>query len=283
MDAIPFIKMHGLGNDFVVVDDRTAGYCLGATEAHIIGDRRTGIGFDQLLILEKPVNGRADVFMRIRNPDGSEAEACGNGTRCVAAKVMEEVGTEAVTIETIAGLLPARMEADGRFTVDMGPANTDWDSIPLAHETDTLMVDVGAGPLQGATAANIGNPHAVFFVGDAEAVPLEDLGPQLEHDPMFPERANIEAATVIGDNRVRMRVWERGAGITRACGSGACATAVAAHRRGLTDRIVDVELDGGLLSIEWREEDSHVLMTGPVAVSFHGHIDGSLFAGLERG
>jgi len=282
MDAIPFIKMHGLGNDFVVVDDRAAEYGLGAAEARVIGDRRTGIGFDQLLILEKPSNGRADVFMRIRNPDGSEAEACGNGTRCVAAKVMEEIRKDEVIVETIAGLLPAHMEADGRFTVDMGPANTDWDAIPLARETDTLMVDVGAGPLQGATAVNIGNPHVVFFVGDADAVALEELGPQLEHDPMFPDRANIEVAAITGENRLRMRVWERGAGITRACGSGACATAVAAHRRGLTDRRVDVRLDGGLLSIEWREADGHVLMTGPVAVSFFGQIERSLFTETER-
>jgi len=283
MDAIPFIKMHGLGNDFVVVDDRTAGYGLGAAEARVIGDRRTGIGFDQLLIMEKPTNGQADVFMRIRNPDGSEAEACGNGTRCVAAKVMGEIHKDEVIVETVAGLLPALMEVDGRFTVDMGPANTDWDAIPLARETDTLLVDVGTGALQGATAVNIGNPHAVFFVGDADSVPLEELGPLLEHDPMFPERANIEVAAVTGENRLRMRVWERGAGITRACGSGACATAVAAHRRGLTDRIVDVRLDGGLLSIEWREADGHVMMTGPVAVSFSGHIDRSLFAEIDRG
>lgn len=264
--------MHGLGNDFVVLDGRASALGLSAAEARAIADRRTGIGCDQILIL-KPANGiGADVFMEIRNCDGAEAEACGNGTRCVAAMLMDEAGVSKIGIETVAGVLKATRDAAGDVTVDMGPARLDWAEIPLASACDTLHLDVASGPLTDPVAVNIGNPHAVFFVDDAEAVDLESHGPILEHHAMFPERANIEVVSVLGPDRLRMRVWERSDGITRACGSGACAVAVAAHRRGLTGREVEVVLDGGLLRLEWRD-DGHVLMTGPTAMVYRGTLD----------
>ncbi len=277
MMDIPFTKMHGLGNDFVVIDDRDGALALGPAEARAIADRRSGVGFDQLLILEKPTNDEADVFMRIRNPDGSEAEACGNGTRCVASRVMDERGRDQIQVETVAGLLASSRSPDGRVTVDMGPAGLDWSDIPLSHAVDTLHMEIGAVGLSDPVGVNMGNPHAVFFVDDVNAIDLENVGPKLEHDPLFPERANIEIVQLTGPDALRMRVWERSAGITQACGSGACAVAVAAHRRGLTGRKVDVMLDGGLLQIEWRE-DGRVLMTGPVATSFEGVLNPSLLA-----
>jgi len=278
MNALAFTKMHGLGNDFVVLDGRDVPVPMDAAGARAIGDRRTGVGFDQLLIMEPAKNGAADLFMRIMNPDGSDAEACGNGTRCVAAWVMAETGADELKIETVAGVLEASMGADGLVTVDMGPANLDWREIPLAVEADTLHLGIENGPLKDPVAVNVGNPHMVFFVDDAEAVDMAALGPELEHHPLYPERTNVEAASLMGPNKLRMRVWERGAGITRACGSGTCATAVAAHRRGLTGRRVEVILDGGPLTIEWRD-DGHVLMTGPVATSFEGTLDPALLAG----
>jgi len=276
MSGRPFLKMHGLGNDFVVVDARSAPFAPDAATARRIADRRTGVGFDQLLVIEPPSNGAADAFLRIRNPDGGEAGACGNGTRCVAALLMDESGHGRVTIETLGGLLVAE-RANGHVTVDMGPAHTEWQEIPLARQMDTLHLDLSEGPLADPAAVSMGNPHAVFFVADAEAIDLPALGPRLEHNPIFPERANIEVAQVIGPDRLRLRVWERGAGITRACGSGACATGVAAHRRGLTGRRVELLMDGGPLTVEWRE-DGHVLMSGPVATSFSGVLDEALLA-----
>ena len=278
MNQIPFTKMHGLGNDFVVLDDRDGSLAVGPAEARAIGNRRTGVGFDQLLILEPVQNPDADIFMRIRNPDGSEAEACGNGTRCVAARAMDELDTDTLKVETIVGILSATRRADGLVTVDMGPANLDWRDIPLAEATDTLHLEIESGPLVDPVAVNMGNPHMVFIVDDADAVDIAGLGPGLETHPLFPERTNVEAISSLGEDRIRMRVWERGAGITQACGSGACAAAVAAHRRGLTGRKVDVILDGGPLTIEWRD-DGRVLMTGPVATSFEGRLDPSLFDG----
>jgi len=278
MTGHAFTKMHGLGNDFVVLDGRAGQLSVDAAAARAIADRRTGIGCDQVLILEPATNGAADLFMRIRNPDGGEAEACGNGTRCVAAMVMGETNTDQVRIETLAGVLQASAAVDGLIGVDMGPARTGWQEIPLTQETDTLNLGIGAGSLQDPVAVNMGNPHTVFFVDDAEQVALDTLGPELEHHQLFPERANVEAAQIIGEDRIRLRVWERGAGITLACGSGACATAVAANLRGLTGRQVAIELDGGELQIDWRE-DGHVIMTGPVAVSFSGRLDPSLLDG----
>jgi diaminopimelate epimerase len=213
--------------------------------------------------------------MRIFNADGAEAEACGNGTRCVAQLVMAEKETAEARIETKAGMLTAVRAEYGDIAVDVGPAGLDWRDIPLAEERDTLNLGLAAGPLKDPVAVNVGNPHAVFFVDDATAVPLHDLGPGLENDPLFPQRANIGAAQILDDGNIRLRVWERGTGLTRACGTGACAALVAASRRELTGRSATVVLDGGRLLIEWRD-DNHVIMTGPVATSFTGLIDPSL-------
>ena len=275
MQERAFIKMHGLGNDFVVIDARTEPFALGDPEARAIADRRSGVGCDQLIVMEPPVQDGADVFMRIRNADGGEVEACGNATRCVAALIMAERGAETCTVETSAGLLAARSLGPARVAVDMGQARLGWREIPLAHEMDTLHLALSAGGLADPVAVNIGNPHAVFFVEDAEAVDLARLGPQLEHDSLFPQRANIGVVQVSGTDRLRVRVWERGVGLTRACGTGACAAAVAAHRRGLTGREVEVTLDGGPLALEWRA-DGHVVMIGPVATSFRGVLNGTL-------
>ena len=275
MSMRPFIKMHGLGNDFVVVDARDQPFAPSEAAARAIADRRTGVGCDQILILEPPSNGRADVFMRIRNHDGGEVGACGNGTRCVAALVMAETGRERLTVETAAGLLQASAAGPARVTVDMGEARLGWRDIPLSEERDTLHLGLASGPLSDPVGVNMGNPHAVFFVEAVEDLPLDRLGPALEHDPLFPEHANIGAAAVIGPNRLRLRVWERGVGLTQACGSGACAAAVAAARRGLAGRKVEVVLDGGALELEWRE-DGHVLMTGPVATAFTGSLPEAL-------
>ncbi len=270
MTAVPFRKMHGLGNDFVVLDARHQSIALTADRIRAIGDRRRGVGFDQLLVIE-PSNA-GDFFMRIFNPDGSEARACGNGTRCVAHLLMVETGTQRVVIETVAGLLECVAAEDGTVSVDMGLARTDWQAIPLAEETDTLSVDLPGAPLNGACCVNIGNPHAVFFVDDPERVRVEEIGPMIETHRLFPERANIEFVKVLDRGRMRMRVWERGAGVTQACGSGACAALVAAARWGFSDRTSDVILDGGVLTITWREDD-HVIMSGPVSTSFEGELD----------
>ncbi len=266
-----FIKMHGLGNDFVIVDRRHGAQALGLEERRLMANRRWGIGCDQLLVLETPELEGADVFMRIFNPDGSEAEACGNGTRCVAALVMDEMGRDAIGVETVAGLLLANRAQDGLVTIDMGPAGLDWQTIPLAREMDTAALELDVAGYTTPVAVNMGNPHVIFVVDDADAVPLETVGPQIENDPLFPERTNVEFISKKADGGLRMRVWERSAGITQACGSGACASLVAAVRRGLIDgRRAPITLDGGDLILEWRESDGHVLMTGPVSMAFHG-------------
>ncbi|MEO8557907.1 MAG: diaminopimelate epimerase [Rhodospirillales bacterium] len=278
MSELPFIKMHGLGNDFVVIDARNGALDLSDAQVRAIADRHTGVGCDQLIVIEPARSALADVFMRIRNADGGEVEACGNATRCVAAVLMDEKKANHAIIETVAGLLDAESSrnAAGRLiSVDMGPAKLDWREIPLREACDTLHVPLALGPLRDPVATNIGNPHATFFVPDAAAIALSELGPKLEHDAIFPARANIEVAQITGDNQIRLRVWERGAGITLACGSGACATVVASARRGLTGRKAEVTLDGGRLTIEWLP-DNHVLMTGPVAISFSGNLDRSL-------
>jgi diaminopimelate epimerase len=277
MDTRPFIKMHGLGNDFVVIDARRAPLALDAARARAIADRRTGVGCDQLIVMELPSNGRADVFMRIRNADGGEVEACGNASRCVADLLMRETGRPTCVIETAAGLLSCRGGSGGLVSVELGPVRLDWRDIPLAEPRDTLHLGIAADGLEDPVAVNVGNPHAVFFVADAGAVDLAGLGPGLEHHPLFPERANIGIADVEGVDRMRLRVWERGVGITRACGTGACAAVVAACRRGLTGRRVEVVLDGGPLDIEWRGDD-RVVMTGPVATAFRGVLDPSLLS-----
>lgn len=276
--TVSFRKMHGLGNDFVVVDVRDTGAVFTEDQVRRIGDRRRGIGFDQFITIEPPRQAGATVFMGIRNPDGSVAGACGNATRCVAALLMAETGRDSTVIETVSGLLPATRAADGTVTVDMGPARLDWQDLPLSEPRDTLHLGIGAGDLHDPVGVSMGNPHAVFFVDDVAAVPLTEVGPELEHHPLFPKRCNIEIVDVQARDRMQMRVWERGAGITQACGSGACATLVAAVRRGLADRRAEVILDGGSLIIEWREADGHVLMSGPTATSFTGIFDGSLLA-----
>ena len=275
MSALPFIKMHGLGNDFVVLDGRSRAVRLNVEQVRAIADRHTGVGCDQLIVIEPPRASLADAFMRIRNADGGEVGACGNATRCVASLLMAEKNSEHVIIETAAGLLDAEACGDGLVGVDMGRVSFDWRDIPLAKPADTLHLDIAAAPSSDGVAVNVGNPHAVFFVGDAEVVPLEAVGPTIETHPMFPERTNVDVAEVLGPDRIRLRVWERGVGVTRACGSGACATLAAAARRGLTGRSAEVILDGGRLHIDWLKDD-HVVMTGPVATSFTGTLDGAL-------
>ena len=278
MRRIAFRKMHGLGNDFVVLDARREPIAVDAAAARGLADRHTGIGCDQLIVIEQPRASAAQAFMRILNADGSEAEACGNGARCIARLIAEETGASLVRLETVAGVLAGELLADGRVAVDMGRARTGWRDIPLVREMDTLAVDLAAGPLISPACSNIGNPHATFFVDDVEAVELAVLGPRLEIDALFPERANIGVASIRDRTRIRLRVWERGAGITRACGSGACAALVAAHRRGLTERQATVALDGGDLDISWRD-DGHVMMTGPATLAFEGSFDAALLAG----
>ncbi len=274
MDPLPFVKMHGLGNDFVVFDARRRALDLSADQVRAIANRHTGVGWDQLIIMEPPRKGAADVFMRIRNADGSEVEACGNATRCVASVVMKERGADAVVIETVVGLLHATAKSD-LISVDMGPVRLDWRDIPLARSMDTLHLGIEEGPLRDPAGVNVGNPHAVFFVDDVESIPLETLGPRVEHHPLFPARINVEVVQVLSPTRLRMRVWERGTGITQACGTGACAALVAAHRRGLAERTAEIVLDGGTLHIEWNDKD-HVIMSGPAATSFTGALDCSL-------
>jgi diaminopimelate epimerase len=282
MTGTPFLKMHGLGNDFVVLDARAADLELTPERRRTIADRRLGVGCDQLIVLERPTDREADVFMRIYNPDGGEAGACGNATRCVASVVMDERKSDHVTVQTIAGLLESQktgLASNGLpvISVDMGPARLDWREIPVSQACDTNHLPLGLGPLQDPVGTNMGNPHATFFVDDADAIPLAELGPKLEHDRLFPERANIGVAQLVGEDRLRLRVWERGAGITLACGSGACAAVVAASRRGLVQRKADVVLEGGTLTIEWLR-DGHVLMTGGIALAFKGELDRSLLA-----
>jgi diaminopimelate epimerase len=278
MTRIAFRKMHGLGNDFVVLDQRRDPYPIDAAAARAVADRRTGIGCDQLLLLEPPRDGRAQAFMRILNPDGSEAEACGNGTRCVAAVLAAETGRRDLAIETVAGLLRATVDETSTATVDMGEPRFGWRDIPLAREMDTLHVDLRRGALADPVCTNIGNPHATFFVDDPDAIDLATIGSGLERDPLFPARANIGVAAVRDRSNIRFRVWERGAGITRACGSGACAAMVAARRRGLVDDRVTVALDGGRLTIAWADGGS-VLMSGPATLSFEGTFDPALLRG----
>jgi diaminopimelate epimerase len=282
MTKTPFLKMHGLGNDFVVLDARGGAFDLTAKRRRAIADRRLGVGCDQLIVLEPPTDGGADVFMRIYNPDGGEAGACGNATRCVASVLMDERKTDHVTVQTVAGLLDSQKTgtaANGLpvISVDMGLAHLDWREIPVREACDTNHMPIGLGPLQDPVGTNMGNPHATFFVDDAAAIPLEELGPKLEHDRFFPERANIGVAELVGEDRLRLRVWERGAGLTLACGSGACAALVAASRRGLVKRQAEVIVDGGTLTVEWLR-DGHVLMTGGIALAFKGELDPSLLA-----
>lgn len=262
---VDFIKMHGLGNDFVVLDARAQALpAIGSRMASALANRHTGIGCDQLVLLEPSEN--ADFRMRIYNADGGEVEACGNATRAVALLH----GREA-QIETAGGLLSVS-PAEGGASVDMGVPRFGWDAIPLAYAMDTMAMPVGWEMLDSPGAVNVGNPHVIFFVEDSDAVPLDQLGPEIENDPLFPQRVNVNVATVENRNRIRLRVWERGAGLTRACGTGACATAVMAMRRKLVDSSVTVALPGGELLIEW-SEGGPIRMTGPATESYRGSFE----------
>ena len=268
---VEFIKMHGLGNDFVVLDAREAPLPDAMTPqcAAALADRHTGIGCDQLIVLEPAVD--ADLTMRIYNHDGGEVEACGNAARAVGMLA----GGNA-RIATSGGLLETRAN-DGRIAVDMGEPRLDWEAIPLAYAMDTLSLPVGWDGLEHPVAVNVGNPHVIFFVEDNDVVQLEQLGPVIEHDQLFPDRINVNVATVENRHTIRLRVWERGVGLTRACGTGACATAVAAMRRGLTEREVTVHLPGGPLAIGWGE-DNRITMTGPATESFRGSFEWSEYS-----
>jgi diaminopimelate epimerase len=276
MDELRFHKMQGLGNDFVILDRRSGRLTLAPEQIQRIADRRHGVGCDQLLMIEAADPDRADAFMRVFNADGSEVGACGNGTRCVGRLLMETKSVTGVLIETEAGVLKVRAALQG-YMVDMGPPRLRWDEIPLAEPCDTLSLDLALGLLAQPTAVSMGNPHAVFFVDDVEAVPLEELGPRLEHHPMFPQRANIGVAQIWDERTIRLRVWERGSGLTAACGSGACAALVAAARRELCNDHADIVLDGGRLHVAWNKE-GRVLMTGPAALSYTGVLAPELLA-----
>ncbi len=275
-EGLPFRKMHGLGNDFVVLDARARPMTFSESQVEAIADRRRGVGFDQLLVIE-PAQGKGDAFMTVRNADGGLMSSCGNGARCVAAMMMDDLDKDAIVLETLAGPVSASRAENGLVAVDMGRAKLDWQDIPLAMEENTEHLDLVVGPLSNPVAVSMGNPHVVFFVGDVEAVKLEQLGPVIETHALFPKRTNVEIVEVIDATHIRMRVWERGVGITQACGTGACAAGVAAARRKLTDLIVTVTLDGGDLLVEWCQ-DGHVIMTGPVSYSYDGVLNGSLLA-----
>jgi diaminopimelate epimerase len=280
--TVPFLKMNGLGNDFVVLDARAQSLKITPEVARRIGDRHRGVGFDQLLVIERGTGG-ADAFMRIWNPDGSQSGACGNGARCVAEVLLAQIGKPVLRLATAGGQLSCARASGDRVTVDMGEPKLDWQEIPLAERMDTRTLDIKVGPIDapvlfGPSAVNMGNPHCVFFVNDVMAHDLPKIGPMLEFHPLFPERANISLAQVKSRNEIRVRVWERGVGITQACGSAACATAVAASRKRLAERKVTIVLDGGELEIEWRDTDSHVLMTGPTALNFSGELPDHYFA-----
>lgn len=278
MSGLSFLKMHGLGNDFVVLDARRRALAPDPGTVRALADRRTGIGCDQLVVLERPQCG-GDVFVRFWNQNGEEVSACGNATRCAARLLMEETGREAVTIETRAGTLACRLAPGGLVAADMGVPSFDWGRIPLARPMDTRALDYRKGGLERPAAANVGNPHAVFFVDDMGAYDLSILGPEIEHDPLFPERINVSLAQVVGPERIEARVWERGAGLTLACGTAACAVLACAARLGHTGRSTEVALPGGSLFVEWRA-DEHLIMTGPAALSFRGETGPDLLAGI---
>ncbi len=265
----PFIKMNGLGNDFVVVEASVAPFNPTPKEVRAIADRKKGIGCDQVISIESSV--QADARMRVWNADGTEVTMCGNGARCVAWLIMKAAGSTEALIETPKGLLSAALKFDGMVEVDMGPPAVGWRKIPLSRPMDTvelnLEIEAGVG---GPGVVSMGNPHAVFFVGDAETAPIEQAGPVIERHILFPEGVNAGFAEIKSRELMRLRVWERGVGVTKACGTAACAAVVAAYRRRLVGRRVLVEMDGGDLHIEWRDEDRHVLMTGPAEVEFTG-------------
>lgn len=274
MMARPFVKMNGAGNDFVVVNALETPFAPTADQARAISDRKTGEGCDQLIALE-PSN-TADAFMRVWNADGGQVETCGNALRCVGWILMQSSGKDRVVIDTLAGTTTARQEQDGRVTIDMGAPRLDWSQIPLDEAMDTRGIELQVGPiddpfLHTPGAVSMGNPHVVFFMDHAPNDGfVRGTGSLIEHHPRFPEGVNVGFAHVIAPDHIRLRVWERGAGLTKACGTGACAALVAAARRGLSERAATVEVDGGELKIEWDEASGHVFMTGPVEVERTG-------------
>ena len=281
-----FAKMNGIGNEIVVVDLRKSDSQVSAAEARAVA-APNGVPYDQLMVLQEPKLAGTSAFIRIYNNDGSEAGACGNGMRCVAKRVFGENGERAATFETRAGLLNCwQGPSPDLYTVDMGAPKFGWQDIPLAEEfRDTRYIELQVGPidspvLHSPSVVSMGNPHAIFWVDDIDAYDLERFGPLLENHPIFPERANITLAHIVDRDHIRMRTWECGAGLTKACGSAACATAVAAARLKRTNRIVQMSLPGGDLTIEWRERDDHVLMTGAAVLEYEGVFDPALFAAL---
>ena len=271
--GLRFRKMHGLGNDFVIIDQRTDGVALTGDLVRAIGDRHRGVGFDQLAEIH-PGTGGAVADVVFWNADGSPSEACGNATRCIADVLMRETGSERLDLRSDRGILACERRADGLIQADMGAPSLGWRDVPLAEDCDTERL-----PIEGEPAAcSMGNPHCTFFVEDAGAVALEARGPEIENHPLFPERTNVQFCQVLDRGRGRMRVWERGVGVTLASGSSSCATVVNAVRRGLTDRQVTLYLDGGEIHIHWRESDGHVLMAGPVSYVFEGAFDPAFVA-----
>ncbi|MGI9398477.1 MAG: diaminopimelate epimerase [Paracoccaceae bacterium] len=258
---LPFMKMHGLGNDFVVIDAREGEVALSKKIISGIADRHFGVGFDQLAVISK---GEFDAHLTFYNADGSGSLACGNATRCIARYLMDETSKENLILTTMHGQIPAVDLGNGVTSVNMGKPGLEWNKVPLSENIPTLELPIEGSP----TATGMGNPHCTFFVEDAEKINLEEMGPKFENHPLFPERTNVQFASIIARDQIRMRVWERGAGVTLASGSSSCATAVAANRKGLTEKKVQIELDGGMLSVDWRQDG--VWMTGPTMQVFTG-------------
>lgn len=271
--GLPFVKMHGLGNDFVVLDRRSGPQPLSAALVRAIGDRHRGVGFDQLAVIDTGTD--TDLALTFYNSDGSVAGACGNATRCIASTEMARRGLARLTLRTERGVLVAETAGNGLTRVNMGPPMLGWAEIPLARGLDPLHLPITGDPV----AVGMGNPHCVFFVKDADAVDVAVVGAATEHHPLFPKATNVEFAALLGTDHLRMRVWERGTGITLACGSGTCAVAVAAHLRGLTGRQVTIQADGGTLSVDWR--DDGVWLTGPTSRAFSGHLSPEFLAAAE--
>ena len=265
------MKMHGLGNDFVVLDTRARSVEMSPVLARALADRHRGVGFDQLAIISK---GDADAHLTFYNADGSLSAACGNATRCIARLILDETNAAEIALTTDYGVLAAKDAGNGLTSVNMGPPQIEWEAIPLAQAVDTLHLPIDGDPV----ATGMGNPHCTFFVEDAEAVDLATVGPEMEHHPLYPERTNVQFAHVIAQDHLRMRVWERGTGITLASGSSSCAVAVAAARRGLTRRDVRIDLDGGQIHVRWAEDG--VWMTGPTAHVFSGTLTQEFLASL---
>jgi len=268
----PFLKMHGLGNDFVVVDGRHEPFVPGPELIRLICNRHIGVGGDQLLVIEPATLPGADTRMRIYNVDGTEAQTCLNATRCVAWLLLRESGTSRIVLETLGGLIEAGDLKGSELALRLAPPRWDWQSIPLASPADTLALDISSGPLSGPTALNLGNPHLVCFVDKGQEIDVPRWATPLQNHPLLPEGANIGVAELVSQDRIRLVVWERPGILTQACGSGACAAALAARRKGLTEeRRITVEMPGGTLQVEVHEDES-ITLSGPVAIAFSGRL-----------